>query len=450
MGNYQLSCAGKIKIIHLAFLVVALIGNQSTTINLQVAGYSFNDIKSDAIFVNPNQDYESLGSFPHASDSLEQLLAASLYGINTNTNNNNIDNNLNNYQKSEQPLEAAKFQEEKDYFESMIEDYLKLSGAPEGHELSVYVTNDQLIHNKPINDPAELEALFKPDEDSVLRSNASKLVLAENMLPSYIRMIMKQAAQDDEETLKGSNVQHNQLIRNPLKAIRGSSVNRVDAGVKSKVDAIINEANKSDRRQSGSSEYIDHPLALIGQQYIQGGAGEGHQLLGPDGTFENVQVIKTDDAVPSYCNPPNPCPIGYSAKDGCLENFVNSASFSREYQAKQQCSCDNEHSLFNCASPVSTLKNDLLQPSLGSGNSQTTEPSVSNRLPGAGGDGDDDLEPDTFGAKTHSSQLFDNWQLNEPDESKLNTLARTINNRFGNLPSVRNLIAADYETRQED
>lgn len=102
-------------------------------------------------------------------------------------------------------------------------------------------------------------------------------------------------------------------------------------------------------------EYIDHPLALSGHQYVQGGAGEGKQLLGPDGTFKNIQVVKSDDAIPSYCDPPNPCPIGYTEKDSCLEDFLNLASFSREYQAKQQCTCDKEHSLFACTKSISTI-----------------------------------------------------------------------------------------------
>nr|XP_027238103.1 uncharacterized protein LOC113829197 isoform X2 [Penaeus vannamei] len=46
--------------------------------------------------------------------------------------------------------------------------------------------------------------------------------------------------------------------------------------------------------------------------------------------------------------PPNPCPIGYTAADGCLEDFENSAGFSRDYQALQDCMCDTEH-MFECA-----------------------------------------------------------------------------------------------------
>lgn len=73
----------------------------------------------------------------------------------------------------------------------------------------------------------------------------------------------------------------------------------------------------------------------------------GFQRLKPDGSIKNIQVVKTDAALPAYCNPPNPCPVGYTAKDGCLEEFVNTAAFSREYQAGQECMCDTEH-MFDC------------------------------------------------------------------------------------------------------
>ncbi|XP_042858246.1 uncharacterized protein LOC122244420 isoform X2 [Penaeus japonicus] len=64
----------------------------------------------------------------------------------------------------------------------------------------------------------------------------------------------------------------------------------------------------------------------------------------------NQEGIKTttDGVLPAYCNPPNPCPIGYTAADGCLEYFENSAGFSRDYQALQDCMCDTEH-MFECA-----------------------------------------------------------------------------------------------------
>lgn len=68
--------------------------------------------------------------------------------------------------------------------------------------------------------------------------------------------------------------------------------------------------------------------------------------------------------MPAYCEPPNPCPIGYTAdKDGCLEEFENSAEFSRNYQAQQQCLCDQEHMfklVFFFNLKIFILKNPIL------------------------------------------------------------------------------------------
>ncbi len=44
------------------------------------------------------------------------------------------------------------------------------------------------------------------------------------------------------------------------------------------------------------------------------------------------------------------------AEDGCLEEFENTAAFSREYQSSQECMCDTEH-MFDC--PGNTDENEL-------------------------------------------------------------------------------------------
>merc|ERR1711872_483738 len=51
--------------------------------------------------------------------------------------------------------------------------------------------------------------------------------------------------------------------------------------------------------------------------------------------------------LPAYCDPPNPCPKGYTKQDGCIEEFENKAEFSRVYQSSQSCMCDTEH-MFTC------------------------------------------------------------------------------------------------------
>lgn len=60
------------------------------------------------------------------------------------------------------------------------------------------------------------------------------------------------------------------------------------------------------------------------------------------------QQLKNNDAtLPAYCNPPNPCPVGFTEEQGCQVNFENTASYSRDYQAAQECMCDGEH-MFDC------------------------------------------------------------------------------------------------------
>lgn len=88
-------------------------------------------------------------------------------------------------------------------------------------------------------------------------------------------------------------------------------------------------------------EYLQHS-SLWGHQYVSGGTGQG---------MHNVKVqAKTDATLPAYCNPPNPCPVGFTEENGCQIDFENTAAFSREYQAAQECMCDGEH-MFDCPGP---------------------------------------------------------------------------------------------------
>ncbi|KAM4712982.1 neuroendocrine protein 7B2 isoform 1-T1 [Anableps anableps] len=97
-------------------------------------------------------------------------------------------------------------------------------------------------------------------------------------------------------------------------------------------------------------EYPAHQATnIVGPQSIQGGAHEGLQHLGPYGNIPNIVAELTGDNVPkdfsddhSYPDPPNPCPLGKSAADGCLENAPDTAEFSREFQ-KHQHLFDPEH-----------------------------------------------------------------------------------------------------------
>ncbi|NWI83748.1 7B2 protein, partial [Dryoscopus gambensis] len=97
-------------------------------------------------------------------------------------------------------------------------------------------------------------------------------------------------------------------------------------------------------------EYPAHQATnLVGPQSIEGGAHEGLQHLGPYGNIPNIVAELTGDNVPKdfsedqgYPDPPNPCPIGKTVDDGCLENTPDTAEFSRDYQLHQHL-FDPEH-----------------------------------------------------------------------------------------------------------
>ncbi|EDV94765.1 uncharacterized protein LOC6567653 [Drosophila grimshawi] len=90
-------------------------------------------------------------------------------------------------------------------------------------------------------------------------------------------------------------------------------------------------------------EFLQHS-SLWGHQYVSGGMGEMPNRYST--------IVKTDASLPAYCNPPNPCPEGYTLEQqqaaDCIMDFENTASFCREFQAAQECTCDSEH-MFDCA-----------------------------------------------------------------------------------------------------
>ncbi|XP_043572047.1 neuroendocrine protein 7B2-like [Chiloscyllium plagiosum] len=91
-------------------------------------------------------------------------------------------------------------------------------------------------------------------------------------------------------------------------------------------------------------EYPAHQATnLVGPQSIEGGAHEGLQHLGPYGNIPNIVAELTGDNIPKnfnqdqgYPDPPNPCPLGRKAADGCLEDTPDTAKFSSDYQAHQR------------------------------------------------------------------------------------------------------------------
>lgn len=120
-----------------------------------------------------------------------------------------------------------------------------------------------------------------------------------------------------------------------------------EAGVRDRMDRNTGQADIRD------SEYLGHSSSEAQNPYIHvsGGAGEGMQHLTPEGMYKNIQQVKSDESLPFYCHPPNPCPKGYTEKDHCLENIKDTAEAQQEWIGKMQasgmCKCDEEH-MFSC------------------------------------------------------------------------------------------------------
>lgn len=100
-------------------------------------------------------------------------------------------------------------------------------------------------------------------------------------------------------------------------------------------DPTMNDPGIFSEASIRDQEFIEHS-PLWGYQSVSGGTGDGK---------ENPKEVKTDKVLPAYCNPPNPCPKGYTAEDNCLENFDNSMENNRRLMAQQECPCDTEHML---------------------------------------------------------------------------------------------------------
>ncbi|KER25089.1 hypothetical protein T265_14272 [Opisthorchis viverrini] len=137
----------------------------------------------------------------------------------------------------------------------------------------------------------------------------------------------------------------------------------------------LNEREPASRRNEVA--YQNH---LWGEQKVSGGSGEigqwldfallGAQLQDEDEEDENnssmfpIDFIKDptrfmetkNSSLPAYCDPPNPCPIGYDPENlstPCDPHVVYSMDFNRDWiltkQANGECECDTEH-MYVCPS----------------------------------------------------------------------------------------------------
>lgn len=96
--------------------------------------------------------------------------------------------------------------------------------------------------------------------------------------------------------------------------------------------------------QARDEEHLEHS-ALQGLHQVSGGTLEGQPPQ---------KQVKTDKPLPAYCNPPNPCPLGKTAADNCVENFENSMENNKHLLEAQDCPCDTEH-MFSCPAGQQTV-----------------------------------------------------------------------------------------------
>lgn len=108
-------------------------------------------------------------------------------------------------------------------------------------------------------------------------------------------------------------------------------------------------------------ESESHSSLVAGHQYVSGGAGEGKQHLLPDGSVDNKEEVKSDEDLPAYCDPPNPCPLGYKGDDCDPRPYSEyTAEFSKNYQDQQNCMCDDDHNECGSSKSAKTRSNQKL------------------------------------------------------------------------------------------
>ncbi|OAD52785.1 Neuroendocrine protein 7B2 [Eufriesea mexicana] len=103
-------------------------------------------------------------------------------------------------------------------------------------------------------------------------------------------------------------------------------------------------------------EYLRHS-SLWSHQRVSSNDRTNDRLRVKPGSIKIIKDEK-ENALPAYCTPPNPCPVGYTSENNCIMNFKNTAAFSQEYQSAQDCMCDTEHML-DC--PIDSANNNNLQ-----------------------------------------------------------------------------------------
>lgn len=120
---------------------------------------------------------------------------------------------------------------------------------------------------------------------------------------------------------------------------------------------LLVQAEAEEEAKEAAANEPDQINFVNGEHKVSGGAGEGTQKLGPLGQFTNAQESKNDQ-LPSYCHPPNPCPVGYDSdtfSSPCEHGVVDSIRFNKHYiwnkMSTGACTCDTEH-MTSCPTPA--------------------------------------------------------------------------------------------------
>jgi len=167
-----------------------------------------------------------------------------------------------------------------------------------------------------------------------------------NKLPSPILYpANRQGSLYDEDSLIYKNTL-NALLKAAEEEEESAAANQNDDYSQEYYSSALGSLESSDeiKTDQRDMETQSHSSLGEGHQYVQGGAGEGFQHLHPDGSVLNNQEIKSDEDLPAYCNPPNPCPIGYSGEECDPRPFEEfTAEYSKTYQENQDCVCDYDH-----------------------------------------------------------------------------------------------------------
>jgi hypothetical protein len=116
------------------------------------------------------------------------------------------------------------------------------------------------------------------------------------------------------------------------------------------------------------SEKIEHSSSAgsHGPIHMSGGSGEAKQHLRPDGSIDNnkngVAAIKSDESLPFYCHPANPCPKDANDTEDCQSYIEDTAEAQKKWitnmQVRGACTCDREH-MFNCPDIPATLESAM-------------------------------------------------------------------------------------------